>query len=38
MNLGVNSPRSGEQLQKTIEDAYRTPPQIVQRLRKLSLH
>jgi tripartite-type tricarboxylate transporter receptor subunit TctC len=38
MSLGVNSPRTGEQLAKTIEDAYRTPPQIVQRLRKLSLH
>jgi tripartite-type tricarboxylate transporter receptor subunit TctC len=38
MNLGVNSPRSGEQLQKTIEEAYRTPPEIVRRLRKLSLH
>ena len=38
MNLGVNAPHSGGQLQKMIEDAYRTPPDIVQRLRKLSLH
>lgn len=38
MNLGVSSPRTGEQLAKTIEEAYRTPPKIVQRLRKLSLH
>jgi hypothetical protein len=38
MNLGVNSPRTGEQLQKTIEEAYRTPPDIVRRLRQLSLH
>lgn len=38
MNLGVTAPRSGEQLATTIADAYRTPPEIVQRLRKLSLH
>ena len=38
MNLGVESPRTGEQLQKMIEDAYRTPPEIVRRLRQLSLH
>ncbi len=38
MNLGVNAPRTGEQLAKTIDDAYRTPPDIVRRLRKLSLH
>lgn len=38
MNFGVHSPRTGEQLQMTIEDAYRTPPEIVRRLRQLSLH
>jgi tripartite-type tricarboxylate transporter receptor subunit TctC len=38
MNLGVHSPRTGEQLQQTIEEAYRTPPEIVRRLRQLSLH
>jgi hypothetical protein len=38
INLGVTSPRDGDQLQKLIVDTYRTPPQIVERLRQLSLH
>jgi tripartite-type tricarboxylate transporter receptor subunit TctC len=38
MNLGVTAPRNGDQLQKLIEDTYRTPPEIVRRLRELSLH
>ena len=38
MNLGVTSPRDGDQLQKLIEDTYRTPPDVVRRLRQLSLH
>ena len=38
MNLGVSSPRDGDQLQKLIEETYRTPPEIVRRLRQLSLH
>jgi len=36
--LGVNAPRTGAQLQKMLDDAYRTPPNVVARLRKLSLH
>jgi tripartite-type tricarboxylate transporter receptor subunit TctC len=36
--LGVNDPRTGAQIQKLLEDAYRTPPNIVARLRTLSLH
>lgn len=38
MALGVNTPRSGAQVQKLIQDTYRMPPNIVARLRKLSLH
>jgi len=36
--LGVNDPRTGAQVQKLLEEAYRTPPNIVARLRTLSLH
>jgi hypothetical protein len=36
--LGVNDPRTGAQIQKLLEEAYRTPPNIVARLRTLSLH
>jgi len=38
MYLGVTLPRDGDQLQKLIADTYRTPPQIVERLRQLSPH
>ncbi|HMI97664.1 MAG TPA: hypothetical protein VK479_14215 [Micropepsaceae bacterium] len=38
MSLGVSSPRTGAQIQHLIEETYRTPPKIVDRLRKLSLH
>ena len=38
MSLGVSSPRTGAQIQRLIEDTYHTPPKIVDRLRKLSLH
>jgi tripartite-type tricarboxylate transporter receptor subunit TctC len=38
MSLGVNAPRTGEQLQQLISDTYKTPPKVVDRLRKLSLH
>jgi tripartite-type tricarboxylate transporter receptor subunit TctC len=38
MSLGVNTPKTGSQIQKLIEDAYRAPPQVIERLRKLSLH
>ena len=36
--LGVDSPRTGAEVQRLLEDAYRTPPNIVARLRTLSLH
>ena len=36
--LGVDNPRTGAQIQRLLEDAYRTPPAIVARLRTLSLH
>jgi tripartite-type tricarboxylate transporter receptor subunit TctC len=38
MALGVNTPKSGEQIQQLIADTYRTPPKVIDRLRKLSLH
>jgi tripartite-type tricarboxylate transporter receptor subunit TctC len=38
MSLGVNTPRSGEEVQQLIADTYRTPPKVIDRLRKLSLH
>ena len=34
--LGVNAPRTGAQLQDVIERAYRSPSQVVERLRKLN--
>jgi tripartite-type tricarboxylate transporter receptor subunit TctC len=36
--LGVETPRTGAQVQRLLEDAYRVPPNIVARLRTLSLH
>jgi tripartite-type tricarboxylate transporter receptor subunit TctC len=36
IGLIVNAPQTGEQLQKVIADAYRSPPQVVQRLRALN--
>ena len=38
MALGVNTPKTGAEIQKLLDDTYRTPPKIVDRLRKLSLH
>jgi len=38
MALGVNSPRTGEQIQQLIAETYRAPPKVIDRLRKLSLH
>jgi tripartite-type tricarboxylate transporter receptor subunit TctC len=38
MALGVNTPKTGADIQKLLEDTYRTPPEIVARLRKLSLN
>jgi tripartite-type tricarboxylate transporter receptor subunit TctC len=35
--LGINSPRSGKQLQELLESVYqKTPPHIVERLRKIA--
>lgn len=36
--LGVDNPRTGAQIQGVLDEAYRTPPSIVARLRTLSLH
>ncbi|MPZ41520.1 MAG: hypothetical protein GEU95_26450 [Rhizobiales bacterium] len=36
IGLTVNAPRTGEQLQQVIEDAYRTPTRVVERLRALN--
>lgn len=38
MALGVNTPKTGAQIQQLIADTYRTPPKTIDRLRKLSLH
>ena len=35
MQLGANAPRSGQQLQDTIEHAYKAPPDVIDRLKKL---
>ena len=36
--LGVENPRTGPQIQQMLDEAYRMPPNIVARLRTLSLH
>jgi tripartite-type tricarboxylate transporter receptor subunit TctC len=36
MGLGLNAPRSGEQLTDVIARAYRSPPRIIERLQKLN--
>ncbi|MBX9741364.1 MAG: hypothetical protein K2X62_14915 [Beijerinckiaceae bacterium] len=36
LNLGVNVPRSPEQMAKLVEEAYATPPAIVERLRRIA--
>jgi hypothetical protein len=38
LSLGVRNPRTGPQVQAVLEEAYKTPPNIVARLRALSLH
>jgi tripartite-type tricarboxylate transporter receptor subunit TctC len=38
MSLGVNSSKTGEQIQQLVAETYRTPPKVIDRLRKLSLH
>ena len=34
-NLGADTPRSGEQIQDIIAQAYKSPPAVVERLKKL---
>jgi tripartite-type tricarboxylate transporter receptor subunit TctC len=36
MGLGATDIQTGEQLQKVVSDAYRAPPQVIQRLRQLN--
>ena len=38
MSLGVNAPKTGEQIQQLIAQTYSASPQVIDRLRKLSLH
>jgi tripartite-type tricarboxylate transporter receptor subunit TctC len=38
LSLGVHNSRTGPQIQAVLEEAYKTPPNIVARLRTLSLH
>jgi tripartite-type tricarboxylate transporter receptor subunit TctC len=38
MSLGVNAPKTGEQIQHLIAQTYSASPQVIGRLRKLSLH
>jgi tripartite-type tricarboxylate transporter receptor subunit TctC len=38
LSLGVRNSRTGPQLQAMLEEAYKTPPNIVARLRTISLH
>ena len=37
MGLGVNAPRTGEQMQEVMERVYRSPPRVVDRLRQLNV-
>jgi tripartite-type tricarboxylate transporter receptor subunit TctC len=36
LGLGLNAPRSGEQIQAVMERTYRSPPQVIDRLRQLN--
>ena len=36
MGLGLNAPRTGEQLQEVMERTYRSPPRVLDRLRRLN--
>lgn len=38
MSLGVNAPKTGEQIQQLIAQTYSVSPKVIDRLRKLSLH
>ncbi len=37
MGLGVNAPRTGQQMQEIMERAYRSPPRVIDRLRQLNV-
>ena len=37
MGLGINAPRTSEQMQEVIERVYRSPPRVIDRLRQLNL-
>jgi tripartite-type tricarboxylate transporter receptor subunit TctC len=37
LGLGLNAPRSGEQIQQVMERAYRSPPRVIDRLRQLNV-
>jgi tripartite-type tricarboxylate transporter receptor subunit TctC len=37
MGLGVNAPRTGEQMQEVMECVYRSPPRVIDRLRQLNV-
>jgi tripartite-type tricarboxylate transporter receptor subunit TctC len=36
MGLGLNAPRTGEQIQEVMERAYQSPPRVIDRLRQLN--
>ena len=37
MGLGINAPRTSEQMQEVIERVYRSPPRVIDRLRQLNV-
>jgi hypothetical protein len=37
MGLGLNTPRSGEQIQGVMERTYQSPPRVTDRLRQLNV-
>src|SRR6266478_3180729 len=37
MGLGVNAPRTGQQMQEVMERVYRSPPRVIDRLRQLNV-
>jgi hypothetical protein len=36
MGLGLNAPRTGEQIREVMERAYQSPPRVIDRLRQLN--
>jgi len=37
MGLGLNAPRTGEEIQKVMERTYHSPPRVIDRLRQLNV-